>query len=260
MSIPARFGSTRIVLVALLLVPFAPSAPARAAGTIFLARCAPSGCTYAPGVDDSTTNHSSLLNGQVQLAAFPHGDAAWSELVACVARAYAPFDVTVTDVDPGASAHWEIAIAGTPGNVGLPSGVLGVAPFTCNVVANGVAFAFAGATQNSAQLCWTSVQQSGSLFGLDHEYLAADAMTYLGDSLEKRFTSTDAPCGEFSPRACTCGGNTQSSASLLRSILGPAGPGAELFTDGFTAFTSSELAPVEYGSTSRWDAQVPAAP
>lgn len=86
--------------------------------------------------------------------------------------------------------------------------------------------------------------------GLDLAYLASDAMSYLGDCLEKRFTSVDAPCG---------GGTTQRSAGLLRAALGSAGHGAELFADGFTALTSGEPTASPYGSTCRWDGLVPSA-
>jgi len=79
---------------------------------IFLNRC-PGGCTISPGSDDSRTNKSSIPNSQVVMTQWPHGDAAWQRLVTCVRDMYAPFDIQITDVDPGNADHFEVIMPAT---------------------------------------------------------------------------------------------------------------------------------------------------
>lgn len=244
-------------VAALALLALAAGAGAlHAAGTIFLERCA-GGCTYFPGFDDSRTNHSSLLSQTSSLPAFAHGDAAWADLLACVRRAYAPFDVAVTDADPGAADHWEIVVAGSPQDIGMQSGVAGVSPYTCAVIQNGIAFAFAAVHFNMLDLCWTTVQESAHLFGLDHELLQRDPMTYLTGCMEKVFAPVDAPCGESAARNCCfgSGGPTQNSFAMVTAALGAATSPAPLFRDGFSVFQdgADPAHPDEVNSTCRWD-------
>lgn len=87
--------------------------PANAAGILFLDRCV-ANCVYHQGFDSSINNTSSIIGGTRTLLPFDHGDAAWAEHLACVQASFAPYDITVTDVDPGAVAHWEVPVAGTP--------------------------------------------------------------------------------------------------------------------------------------------------
>jgi len=68
---------------------------------LFLNRCA-GGITITQGVDNSATNTSSIVSGAINLPAYPFGDAAWSEIVDGTRDMFAPFGITVTDVDPGA--------------------------------------------------------------------------------------------------------------------------------------------------------------
>ncbi len=51
-------------------------------------------------------------------------DTSTKDLVACVQRAYRPFVVTVTDIDPGSLPHLEHVIAGLPGQIGHDSGTV----------------------------------------------------------------------------------------------------------------------------------------
>ena len=242
-----------------LLALAAHAVPARGAGTIFLERCA-AGCTYFPGFDDSRTNHSSLLNQTSNLPAFGQGDPAWAELLACVQRGFAPFDVAVTDVDPGTASHWEIVVAGSPGNIGQPPGTAGVSPYTCAVINNGVAYAFAAVHANMKDLCWTTVHETAHLFGLDHELLQRDPMTYLVGCMDKVFAFADASCGEATPRNCCLGAGppTQNSATMVTAALGPAGHPAPLFLDGFSAFEdgADPANPDEVPSDCRWDGAI----
>lgn len=203
-----------IVTLILLLA----SLPAAAATSIFLDRCAES-CSYTPGFDDSRADTSSIVSGASVISAFEHGDASWNAVVACVRDAFAPFDAVVTDVDPGAAEHLEIAVGGLSQQIGLPAGVGNVAPVTCTgdrVVANGIGFAFAnGLGDVPLEICWNAAQAAGSLLGLDVVLLAGDVMTYLPGPLPKQFLDETASCGESAPRACRCEGTTQNSYQHL---------------------------------------------
>jgi hypothetical protein len=246
-----RVRAVRSVCLAILAAPLAAAA-ARAAGTIYLERCV-GNCVYQQGNENAVLNRSSILTGTRTLSAFGHGDAAWEEHLACVRRAFEPFDVEVTDVNPDPVPHWEVAVAGTPQQAGFPGGTAGVAPYNCGVIQNSIAFSFAAVHGNMLDLCWTTAHEAAHLLGADHLFRAADPMTYLAGCLEKRFTARDYPCGESSPRNCCqgAGGPTQNSEALLRGALGPGAPGGALLLDGFAAFEPP--GPVEGASTCRWD-------
>ena len=88
---------------------------------IYLNNCLPDGCDVSPGDDDSLTQHSSIPQQQAHLAAWGWGTTNWSTLVQCVKDMYAPFDVQITDVDPGpGTPHFELMVGGNSTDVGVP--------------------------------------------------------------------------------------------------------------------------------------------
>jgi Bacterial Ig domain len=183
---------------------------------IFLNRCA-GGCTITPGNEDSRQNTSSIPDGTSFIDEFPYGDEAWNELVACVADIYAPFDIVITDQDPGSQSHFEAIVAGDPEDIGQDANVGGVAPFNCGVINNAITYSFANLYGDHLRsLCETVAQETAHAFGLDHELLCEDPMTYLTDCGDKTFQDVDAECGEYEARACLCGGFVQNSHAYLR--------------------------------------------
>ncbi len=183
------------------------------------------GGTYTPGWNNSSTNVSSIVNTTSTIA--PWGSAsARAQVLSCVQDIFSPFNITVTDVDPGAMQHIEAVTAGYPQDVGMGSGTGGVSPFSCGIIEKSIVFSFAEIYGSNYQsLCHTVAQEAAHSFGLDHEYLCKDPMTYLTGCGAKTFQNTDAQCGEFSPRSCMCGGSTQNSYDMLMDALGPAGAG-----------------------------------
>ncbi|RMH44006.1 MAG: hypothetical protein D6689_03655 [Deltaproteobacteria bacterium] len=178
-----------------------------------------------PGVEDSRTNRSSIVNSTVQLPPYPYGDASWSEVVRCVRNMFEPFDVEITDVDPGSTPHFEAMVAGSPQDAGFANDVGGVAPATCGVIGNAINFTFAEVWGDDPQrICEVIAQETGHTFGMDHEYLCADPMTYLTGCGAKTFQDVDAQCGEYEPRACKCGGATQNSVQRLLYVFGAGEP------------------------------------
>lgn len=223
-----------------------------AAGILYLERCV-SGCVYQAGLDNSCNNRSSIISGTRLLSEFSGSNADWDLLAACVADVLEPYDVFVTDVDPGCSQpFWEIAVAGTPTELGVATNTAGVAPFACAVLPNAPAFAFANTEFDMLRLCWTVVHEFNHLLGADHEILKRDPMTYIPGCLVKRFSEQFVDCGEDQDlaRNCCTGSPTQSSASILRAALGSrvAGP---IFPDGFSEWNVDEQ--TETGSTCHWD-------
>ncbi len=190
---------------------------------LFANRCR-GGCTITPGFpDDSRANRSSIVNTTSNISEYQYGDASWDAMMECLRGLYEPFDVQVTDVDPGPDTpHFEAIVAGTPGQAGQPGGVLGVAPFSCDVIENAITFTFANVAGNNPTLiCEVVGQEAAHAFGLDHLLNCLDPMTYLSDCGPKSYQDTDSQCGEFSARNCQCGGSTQNSFQHLMNIFGP---------------------------------------
>lgn len=191
--------------------------------TIYLNDCRPDGCVVVPGNDDSRTNRSSIPQQTSQIPPWPHGDAAWDALVACVRDTYAPFDIQIVTTDPGQAAHSEVFIGGDPEDIQF-SDALGVAPFIgCGGIQDNVpSFVFANRSDATDVLCWAVAQESSHVFGLDHVLIADDPMTYLTPPFRKRFQNEDGACGEelALPRECACGGGTQNSFRFLSETFG----------------------------------------
>jgi len=204
----------------------APPAAAPSSRIIFVHKCPLQGCTIRPGTNDSRTDTSDIPTQQVVISQFKQSPAVWDAMMECVKNTYAPFDITVTDVDPGPNVpHYENIVGGSSGSELHPdfASAGGVSPFSCNEIPNSVSFTFDVYGPNPDQLCWTVAQETAHSFGLEHEYNAADPLTYLsGGPSKKRFQATDSPCGTFSPVQCRCSGKaTQNSYKHIVEMFGP---------------------------------------
>lgn len=197
--------------------------------TIFLVR---GGGTYVSGsADDATTNTTKILpSGSYAVPAYPYGDASWDTLKTCVASAFAPFGVNVTDVDPDTAPHHEIVFTTTyNGWPGGSANVGSISSLTCpgsgsGPAANGIAFVFAEAYgDRPADHCELGVSQLASeIAALDH---TRDCHDFLGGYQTpcgpKAFLDKPVQCGEFSDRNCQCGGATQNSFQGMKTALCP---------------------------------------
>jgi MYXO-CTERM domain-containing protein len=191
---------------------------------IFLNRCA-GGCTISPGSEDSRYNRSSIISSTIQMPAYPYGDESWNAVVTCVQNMFEEFDLVITDVDPGTTPHFEAIVSGTPGDAGFGPDTGGVAPGTCGVIGNSMNYTFAEVWgDNPQRICEVIAQETGHTFGMDHQLLCEDPMTYLGGCGKKSFQNASAQCGEDTPRGCNCGGSTQNSHERLEFVFGPAPP------------------------------------
>ncbi|MDB4954323.1 MAG: Carboxypeptidase regulatory-like protein, partial [Myxococcales bacterium] len=141
---------------------------------LFINPCMPSGCHVTSGNTDSRTDKSDI--GQGTLTAYPWGAASWAQVVACMKATMAPFNITVTDVDPGNVPHFEVMIAGSPGQLGLPQGVGGIADYSCqspgqcsSYIPNALVFDFTQVWGGSVnEDCATAAQEIAHAWTLDH--------------------------------------------------------------------------------------------
>jgi hypothetical protein len=192
--------------------------------TIYLERNA---VALTPGEDFAARGISSVLanasNKPARSKAWSGGNTRWNQLVACVKKQFGPFDVEVTDKRPSGDNFLMVVVGGKPADVGITNSphVAGLAPFNGNVVPRAVVFAFAATSNNDVRsVCETIAMEVGHAYGLDHEYLCKDVMTYLTGCGAKSFVDADASCGERKKRACEGGGALQNSYRTLVNVLG----------------------------------------
>jgi hypothetical protein len=227
---------------------------------VFLNRCA-GGCTLTPGYTDARTNTSAIVMATSTLSEFSYGDASWASVVECMKQVMAPFNVTVTDVDPGPSVeHFEIMIAGLPTEVGFNTNVGGVAQYACSApgvctkyIPNAIVFDFAGTWAGSVNdICSTAAQEIAHTWTLDHVVEPTDPMNRF-DFTGMRMFQDNLRCGSdcrhtgVSPYGVTCtessdaaapcpsdqplcqhtcmstGTATQDNVQILLALFGPAG-------------------------------------
>ncbi|MDQ3367817.1 MAG: Ig-like domain-containing protein [Myxococcota bacterium] len=194
---------------------------------VYLNRCPAAGCIVNQGNDDdSRTNTSSISQGTSTLSGFRQSDAVWAATLACVRATYAPFNIGITDINPGNVPHYEHMVGGFPSELRNDiSNAGGVAPFACEEIPNAISFTFDVYGPDADSLCWTASQEIAHAFGLEHELDNRDPMTYLSGPLPKRFQAVDAQCGEGTPRPCECTGRpTQNSYEMILAMFGMGAP------------------------------------
>jgi hypothetical protein len=206
------------------------AAPTAQSRVIYLNR---DGALLRPGDNDSTRRVSSIVTEPTDIAGWDIDEDTWNDTVACIADIYRRFDVTVTDRDPGDTPHIEALFGGHPADVGLPDNVAGVSPFTtdCSIIENSIVFVFTDVLPDDARtVCEVIAQEIAHSFGLDHEMLPSDPMTYLDYTGDRTFQNEMASCGEYADRACGINGTTcrrrQNSVALLTERLGARGAGS----------------------------------
>lgn len=198
--------------------------------TIYLNK---NGVTLTPGDTDARTNRSALAPKLVTIPAWDVPDDVWAETVACMRQLFIPFDVRITETDPGDVPHLEAVFGGKPALMGFDARTAGVSPFstTCKTIESSIVFTFTEILPQKAQMvCEIMAQEIAHSYGLDHELLAADPMTYLPYNERRSFQNEVAECGESLARPCGLPGfpacrERQNSVALLTERLGAAGAG-----------------------------------
>lgn len=197
------------------------------------------GALLRPGENQSSRDQSSIAARPTRITPWLVDDDVWEETVDCVAELYARFDVTVTDQDPGDTPHIEAVLGGHPADVGLPNEVAGVSPFTtdCGVIESSIVFTFTDVLPDDPRLiCEITAQEIAHSYGLDHEMLPEDPMTYLDYAGDRSFQDEMTACGEYEDRPCGINGSVcrtrQNSVALLTQRLGARTTGPSRPTPG----------------------------
>ncbi len=222
---------------------------------LYLNSCRPNGCQLHPGDTNASTDTSDIVGGNVTLGAFSDGDATWQQVKACVTQVMSPFNIEVTDVDPGSTPHFEVMIGGSPGDIGLPNGVGGIADYPCGspgncakYLPNALVFDFSDVWGGDVTfICGTAAQEIAHAWTLDHATDPSDPMTYKNYSNTLSFRNS-AVCGSDCDYQCpggsgvcnafgvqcsgsglngshTCmstGQSTQDEVDIIKSIFGSA--------------------------------------
>lgn len=205
-----------------------PAAYAAAGSKILYVNRCEGGETIYRGYTDSRTNESTIVSGTTYFGEYPYGDASWNQVLADVRDILGPFDIQVTDVDPGSVSHFEII---TCGESFRGPNVLGVAPSACGIIENALGFAFAeehgDAPRNLAE---TIAHEAAHTWGMDHLYDCADPMTYLNGCGNKYFQDASLSCAglsssnQWEKQSCKCGGSTMNSHQTIVAAFGAAAP------------------------------------
>lgn len=237
-----------------IIRPMYPSPHSNAASSnvIFMNKCT-GGCVVSPGQDDSRTNKSSIVSRSGTLPAFPYSADVWNQVMACMRQTFGPFNVVVTDVDPGTAEHLEVLVGTSPQSLGFDSRTGGVAPFACETyVPNALVFDFSGIWgQGTAcdatciqNVCSTAAQEIAHTWALDHVTDPNDPMTYYGQgsTVWKKYGNMNSPCGSDcvsgqgpmgetcsgpnnQSHACSCTGQaTQNDYQAVAALFGTAAP------------------------------------
>lgn len=212
--------------------------------TIYMNRCM-GGCTVrrAGSTNSTTVPDSSNIIGVSQgtLSQLSVSDFTWNQIMMCMRDVFGPFNVNITDVDPGSAPHFEIMLGGTPGQVGMSNGIGGVSPATCaSYIPNSLVFVFDVWGDDVEEICSTAAQEIAHSFSLDHTTEASDPLTYFSFNGRKRFKNGNEPCGSDcvngsagglqctganqQTRACFCGGSQQNPTAEIKALFGDGTP------------------------------------
>jgi uncharacterized protein (TIGR03382 family) len=214
------------IAVACILAPRAALAIVAESRVIYLNHA---GATLEPGTNDSRVDTSTLVDAPVTIAGWQPDAQTWQDTYDCVRGLYAAFDVKVVDYDPMDVPHMEAVFGGGPAALNLLPSTLGISPFAadCGVIENSMVFVFTDvlpADPHSA--CYVAAQEIAHSYGLDHEMLASDPMSYsyMQYSGDRLFQDKAVACGEYAERPCGVTGTAcrpdQNSFALLTERLG----------------------------------------
>ena len=204
------------------------SPPTAQSRIIYLNR---NGATLSPAAtNDSRANRSTIASKSTTVPRWNASAEMWGDTVQCMREIFAPFAVQLVTEDPGDVPHIEALFGGSASQFGLAKGVVGISPFTstCSIIENSIVFTFTEdlARSSARTICEVMAQEVAHSFGLDHEMLPSDPMTYLPFSGKRSFQNQLSACGESSERPCGIGGSVcraqQNSVALLRERLGVA--------------------------------------
>lgn len=188
------------------------------------------GGTFHPGTDDALLNSSVVLPTAATIVPPQLSDAEWADLVLCLHYLYGMWSLGFDDVEDSYD-HREVVFVGNWAAVSPdatapmalaipPCPVASVDPTPRAVIMINAEMLAA----DIPQLCDQTAAAIAYSYGLDAEWYCPDSTSLVRDCLSLGYFKSFVPkahfCGEDHPRACRCGGFTQSSYGSLGGMLG----------------------------------------
>jgi MYXO-CTERM domain-containing protein len=237
---------------------------------LFMNRCT-GNCQLTVGTTDNRNSVSDIPTRTSTLAAFSQSDSVWQSVMDCMRQTFSRFNVQITDIDPGSTAHMEVMAAGLGSQIQQPSGVLGIADVSCQAIGNcdtfipnALVFAFANDPYYAGkplEICSTAAQEIAHTWGLDHVVDPSDPMTYNTFSGMRQYKDNQ-QCGSdcFNGQTAfgvTCQGSggsathvclatntqTQDEVTTIQTLFGSSGP---MPTVTITSPTKGSVEPAGY--------------
>lgn len=183
--------------------------------TVYLDRF---GGDYTHGlVDDATRNLSAALDVARTLPTFPGDDVAWGDLAACIRTALAPFEVVVTEIDPGSVEHLELVFTDSYWD---GAAVTHVFPSACRT-GNQIEFIFGAALSTPTRGCEVAMDGLAEMIAqLGPSENCLDFTSPAMDCGIRSFIPTESACVDpatnlAAPCRCDAAATTQNSFNAL---------------------------------------------
>jgi hypothetical protein len=182
------------------------------------------GGSYDHGrIDDPAGNLSVLVDAPRTLAAWPGDATNWADVVACVKDALAPFAVQVTDIDPGATPHYELVFTDA---YWVDAAVTHVFPSACKP-GNQIELVFGAALATPTRACevaMSGLAQMAALLGPGQN--CVDFTSPANDCDVRAFVDMDMSCVDPAtdlPAPCRCDAaqTTQNPYQALNALFRP---------------------------------------
>jgi len=216
------------------------------------------GASITSGNDNPDTFSSFIPWSDSEIPAFDHADFTVGtidtreKVIDAIRRwvqyFYAHNDLEVVTVQPPAgSAYGMMVVGGGPGDLGQPTGVLGISPFDCDKYDRNVSFTFSEDHRNMLMLVQTIVHEAGHAFGLAHVDNDAAIMNPSASMGEVYWDSGMVPDGQ----ACD-GTGQQDSFEVLKEHIGvrtdTTPPWVEIYDPGQDAVVPASFQSLVHGT------------
>lgn len=216
------------------------------------------GCTVTPGQDNPDTFSSFIPWNESVIPEFDHtaytrGTIDTREKVIDAIRRwvqyfYAHNDLlVVTEQPPPGTQYGMMIVGGAPGDIGEPSGVLGISPWDCDKFDRNVSFTFSEDHDTMQMLVQTITHEAGHAFGLSHIANTSAVMNPQASMQEVYWGSGTVPDGQ----ACD-GGSTQDSFEVLKEHIGERDdntpPWVEIYKPGQDAIVPNAFQALVHGT------------
>jgi hypothetical protein len=191
-----------------------------ASSTVYLNRF---GGMYAHSTDDATVNVSEVIDVPRTIAAYPGNDAAWADITSCIRDALAPFEVVVTETDPGSAEHLELVFTdaywgGTTITTAFPS--------SC-ATGHQIEFVFGNNVATPVRACEVAMGGLAEMLAqLGPSENCLDFTSPAGDCGVRSFIAEDVACVDpatnlAAPCRCDPSATTQNSFTALNALFHP---------------------------------------